>query len=161
MKNSNFIYMVIIIFWILIGVGIFLNPYTDINYLSSNPALCLGINGFFEKLGFGYRFSLGDIMCAIRFTEYLVFGIITAIIVKFHSKNVWKNICTPLFLGLVLSTTEIYFKSIGNLNVGIYEVILSFIYFCIGLLFYLVISGVKPATKKGCGFRISKYRGRR
>lgn len=161
MKNSKFIYMVVIVFWILIGFEIFINPYTDVNYLNSNPTLWLSINGFFEKLGLSYRFSLSDVLYLVRFTEYFIFGIMTTMIVKFHSKNVWKSICIPLFLGLGLSVGEVYFKSFSDLKVGLYEVILSFVYFCIGLIFYIIIRGSKSSAKKGLGFKINKYGRRR
>ncbi len=161
MKNSRFFYMVVMIFWVLIGLVIFLNPYTDINYLKSNPMLCLSINGFFEKLGLSYRFSLSDLLYLMRFTEYFVFGIITTMIVKVHSKSIWKNVCTPLFLGLIFSIGEIYFKSFNNSTVGLQEVVISFVYFLIGLVFYLIIRSLKPSAKKSHGFKFSKYGRRR
>lgn len=161
MKNSKFIYMVVIIFWILIGVGIFLNPYTDLNYISANPGICQSINGFFEKCGLGYRFSLNDVVYSMRFTEYFIFGIITTMIIKVRSKNIWKNICTPLFFGLILSVGEVYFKSFSDLKIGLYEVLLSFVYFCVGLIFYLMISKIKFSSGKSYGFKVSKYGRRR
>lgn len=161
MKNSKFIYVIVVVFCLLIGVGIFFNPYTDINYLNANPTLCLSINSFFEKLGLGYRFSLSDVVYLMRFTEYFIFGIITTMIIKVHSKNIWKNVCTPLFFGLVLSFGEVYFKSFSDLKIGLYEVLLSFIYFCVGLLFYLIISKMKFSSGKSCGFKFNKYGRRR
>lgn len=161
MKNSKFVRILVIIFWILLGVGIFLNPYTDIKYLNSNPGIILNINNFFMNLKLSYKFSLYDLLWAMRFTEYLIFGIITALIVKFYSKNFFKNICMPLFLGLGLSVAEIYFKSFSDLEIGLYDVVISFSYFCIGLVLYIILSGVKFSGKKNFRYKFSKYgRGR-
>ena len=158
MKNSKFTYTIVIFFWVLIGVGIFLNPYTDTISLNINSELCLGINLFFQKLGLNYRFNSSDILYSMGFTEYFIFGIITTLVVKFHSKNIWKNIFTPLFFGLGLSVGEIYFKSFSDLKIGLYEVIFSFVCFCIGLIFCIIIVGIKSSAGKSSGFKINKYR---
>ncbi len=161
MKNSKFVRILVIILWVLLGVGIFLNPYTDIRYLELNPGIILNINNFFVNLKLSYKFSSGDLLWCMRFTEYLIFGIITALIVKFYSKNIFKNICTPLFLGLGLSVGEIYFKSICDLGIGLYEVVLSFSYFFAGLVLYMIFSGVKFSGKKNFRYKFSKYGRRR
>lgn len=161
MKNSKLIYLIVIVFWLLLGWGIFLNPYTNLDYLNANPGLCFGINNFFEKCGLGYRFSFNDLLYLMRFTEYFIFGIITTQIVKFHSQNIWKDICVPLFLGLGLSVGEIYFKSFGDLKIGLYEVVMSFMYFCIGLIFYIILGKIKFSGKKSFNYKSMKYGRRR
>lgn len=161
MKNSKFIRVLVIILWGLLGSGIFLNPYTDIKYLSLNPGIIANINNFFMNLKLLYRFSSSDLLWCMRFTEYLIFGIITTLIVKFYSKNIFKNICTPLFLGLGLSVGEIYFKSFFDLEIGLHEIMFSFGCFCIGLVLYIILSGVNFSGRKNFKYKFSKYgRGR-
>lgn len=155
MKNNKLICFMMIIFLVLIGVGIFFNPFTSAEYL--NFELCMSINDFFGKCALNYKFSPSDILYLMRFTEYFVFGIITTMIVKSYSKSIFKNVCTPLFIGLAISLAEIYVKSLSGSKMGLYEVILSFEYFCTGLVLYIIISSIKPSAKKSYGFKINKY----
>lgn len=157
MKNNKLICFIVIIFWVLIGVGIFFNPFTSAEYLNVNSGLCVSINDFFGRCALNYKFSPSDILYLMRFTEYFVFGIITTMIVKSYSKSIFKNVCTPLFIGLAVSLAEIYVKSLSGSKMGLYEVITCFAYFCTGLALYIIISSIKPSAKKSYGFKINKY----
>lgn len=140
---------------------IFLNPWANVKALERNPRILIDVNNFFSYMGFGYRLVLKDICAIVRFTEYLVFGIITIITTKVCSKNIFKSITIPLFMGLFVSVFEVYYRSLGNLNIGVNEIIISFVEFCIGMIFYIIFTGIKPSKRAGFKYRSLKYDGRR
>lgn len=147
--------MLIIVSWI------FLNPWTDAQMLGKKPEILININNFFGYAGFGYRLVLRDLCDAVRFTEYLVFGIIAMLNTKAWSKNIFKSITEPLFIGIVVSVSEIYYRFLCDFNIGVTEIIISFVGFCTGIIFYIIFTGIKPAKKTGFKYKSLKYDGRR
>jgi hypothetical protein len=64
-------------------------------------------------------------------------------------------------MGLFVSVCEVYYRFLSNLGVGINEIIISFVEFCIGMIFYIIFTGIKPSKKTGLRYRSLKYDGRR
>lgn len=161
MTDKKIVRSILALVILVIVSWIFLNPWTNIAVLTKNSYILININNFFNYMGFGYRLVLKDICAIVRFTEYLVFGIITMVTVNAYSKNVFKNITIPLFIGLFISVGEVYFRLLSNFNIGVNEIIISFVDFCIGMIFYIIFTGIRPPKRSGFKYRSSKYDGRR
>ncbi len=161
MKNEKVKHIAFGLIIFAVVLWILLNPWTNVKTFESNPKIIININNFFSYMGLGYRFVLKDICATVRFTDYLVFGIISIIITKVYSKNIFKSITVPLFVGLLVSVFEVYYSSSGNLNTDASQIIISFVEFCIGMIFYIIFTGIKPSKRPEFKYRSLKYDGRR
>ncbi len=161
MMDKNIARFVFILIAFIVVLCIFLNPLTNLAVLRSNPYILANINSFLSRIGFSYRFVFKDICAIMRFTEYFVFGIIAMVLTKSYSKNIFKSITVPLFIGLFIAVGEIYYRFLSGFHIGINEVIVSFVEFCIGMIFYIIFTGTKPAKDSGFKYKSRKYDGRR
>lgn len=161
MTDKKVTHLIFVLITFAVIVWIFLNPWTNVKTLENSPGVLININNFFSYMGFSYKLVLKDICAIVRFTEYLIFGIIAIITTKVYSNNVFKNITIPLFTGLFVSVLEVYYRFLGNLNIGVNEIIISFVDFCIGMIFYIIFTGIRPSRKSGYKYRSLKYDGRR
>ncbi len=158
-KISRFI---LVLVSLALGGLICFTVFGDINFLSNNSEIVWNINKFFENIGLKYRFTVIDVSRFVRFTEYCVFGIMITSIAKMYSKNIFKNICFPLFIGLAVSVLEVYLKNFGGSNLEVSDILISFVEFCMGLIFYIIFGNLKFSKKRKTRSRYKsrKYEGR-
>lgn len=157
-KVKYFIYVLISI---ALFLWIFLNPYTNIKFIKNHFSILDSINSFFSSINVGYHFNFSDVCSVFRFTEYFIFGIMLSLIAGLYSKNYFLNIFTLLFLGLSVAVAEVYLKSLNGMSIGINEAVLSFVEFCIGMIFYIFINNLASPTKAHSKHKVNKYDGRR
>ena len=157
---QNFKKLILTVILIAIIGWILFNPY--IYHLNSEfiSSFSVFVNNFFESVGLNYRFSSGDILNSLRFLEYFIFGVFSAILCKIYLKNVWLNIMNPLFLGLITATLEIYFRNFGVYKLEVSDILISFLEFCAGLLIIICFRVSKPKKIFSSKYKKSKYAGR-
>ncbi|MBR2579392.1 MAG: hypothetical protein IKE41_04590 [Clostridia bacterium] len=146
--------LILIVSWILF------NPYiyhSDSEFISNFSFL---INDFCKNINLNYRFSGDDILNLFRFLEYFVFGICSAVLYKTYSKKVWINITNPLFLGLIVSILEIYFRNFGAYKLEVRDILISFLEFCVGAFVILVFCVSKNKKAFSSKYKKNKYIGR-
>ena len=141
---------------VTLAVWIFLNPYATLQTVQKMPYILTSVNNFFSIIGLSYRFSFSDVASTTRFLQYLLFGIFTTFTAKLFSKSIFKNISTPLFVGLFMAVAEIYCKFLQYLNVNISMVVSSFISFCVGVSICLIFTKKKTFLKKS--YKFSKFK---
>lgn len=153
-----------ILILICVVLCIFINPCTGVESVKKYTVVIDSINNFFKSINIGYKFKVSDICAAFRFTEYCVFGIMISVVDAYFSKKRFSNIFSLLFFGLSVSFSEIYLKSLQNHVVYMDEILISFIEFCIGLIFYIFIIDKFFTKKKTCSnskYKTYKYDRRR
>lgn len=159
---ENFKKILIISFMILAVSWILFNPYIHYSiseFISNFSALT---NDFCRNIGLNYRFSSDDILNLLRFFEYFIFGILSAFLHKNFFRKIWSNLANPLFLGLLVSTLEGYFRSFSCYvcapKVGL--IMVSFLEFCVGLLIVLILRIPKNKKVFSSRYKKNKYTGR-
>lgn len=160
MKNKKISKILGMIALFLIAVFIFFNPYADSQNLHFAIILSQNINNFFANVGLRYEFSAQDTAAAIRFLEYLFFGIAVGVIKKRGSGgNSWlsDNIGDALFVGLAIAVSEMMHRKNNNVD----EIYISFLLFIIGFGFVYLIGKIKTKKKRGFKYSSHKYDRRR
>lgn len=161
MMTENFKKLLLTLFLILFVGWILVNPYICLEGSNFISNLSFLINDFCKNISVNYRFSNDDILKLLRFFEYSVFGIFSAMLYKLYFfKKIWYNIANPLFLGLLVSVLEIYFKGMCVCESGMNIVLVSFCEFCIGLFIVLIFCARKHRSIFSSKRQKNKYVGR-
>ena len=157
--NKNLSRLIFIVLSLAVFLWIFMNKLTNPTHIM--PALVSNINGFFASMNLNYTLVAHDIVSTMRFTQYLIFGMLLMMTLKLHVKSISKSIAILLFSGLFTAVLEVYFKTVQKISAGIDEVMISFFGFCVGLglcfVFSKITSSRGPAIHK---YRSPKYSGR-
>ncbi len=142
--------LVSVIVWILFNPYIY---YSNSEFISN---FAITINDFCKNISLNYRFSNDDVLNLLRFLEYFIFGILSAILYKVYFKKIWTNVLNPMFLGLSIAALEVYLRNCGIYKLEIGNIWVSFFEFCAGLLIILALR--VPGNKKAFSSRYKKNR---
>lgn len=143
-----------VIAWVLF------NPYTYYSNSEFISNFSFLINDFCKNISLNYRFSNVDILNLLRFSEYFIFGILSAVLYKAYFKKIWANIVNPLFLGLTVSTLEVYLRSCGAYKLEVSNILISFFEFCAGFLIILIFRMRKNKKVFSSKYKKNNYNGR-
>ena len=140
--------------WILFNPHVY---YYNSEFINGFSAL---VNDFCKNIGLKYHFSNNDILSALRFFEYFIFGIFSGVLYKLYFNKIWANITNPLFLGLAIPTAEVYLRSFGVHGLAIQDIPVAFFEFCAGLIIVLIFR--TPRNKKifSSKYKKNKYSAR-
>ena len=157
---ENFKKLLLIPVLIAVVAWILFNPYIYHSGSDFIANFSIFINDFCKNVNLNYRFSNDDILNLMRFFEYFIFGIVSALSFKAYFNKIWPNIVNPLFLGLVTAVLEIYFRNFGMYKLEVSDILISFLEFCAGLLIILCFCTRKSKRIFSSKYKKSKYAGR-
>lgn len=145
---------------LLIVCWIIFNPYVFYSGSLFVVNATSQINNFCSGLNLSYHFLTGDILGLLRFLEYFIFGIIAMNMLRVYFKNFYQNIVNSLFLGLLVSVLEVYYRDFGIYKLETKDILYSFCEFCIGVLILCIFVGIRPKKRFLSKYKKNNYNGR-
>lgn len=145
---------------LLLVAWIMFNPYIYSANSEFICSLCFSVNDLCGNINLNYRFSSEDILALLRFFEYFILGIVSAVLYKIYFKRIWANITNLLFLGLTVSIVEIYLRNFGIYKLEVRDILISFFEFCAGIMIILIFRARKNKKAFSSKYKKNKYAGR-
>lgn len=136
------------------------NPYIYCANSESIQNICFLMNDFCKNISLNYHFSNKDVFSLLRFLEYSILGITSAVLYRKYFNKIWANITNLLFFGLIVPVVEVLYRSNADSVFSAQDILISFFEFCLGAFIILICCVPKNKRMFSSRYKKNRYTGR-